>query len=267
MSVKALKVHPIKAADAAAFVKKHHYSGKVAANSQLHFGVFWQDRLQGVLQFGPPIDKRKLIGLVRGTAWNGFLELNRMAFSDVLPRNSESRVIAVSMGLIRKHYPHIEWVVSFSDASQCGDGTIYRASGFVLTQINENRSMIRFPDGEVHASISITNESGASGSLKKRLCQKWGVPWYNGSKVSPFFAIGAEYVEGYQMRYLYFLNEEARTRLTCTTIPFAEIPDGVRMYKGRKLNASEGEESSRPPSKRKKGGASPTLTLQPDPEV
>ena len=35
--------------------------------------------------------------LVAGTGWNEYLELNRMAFDNVLPRNSESRAIALSM--------------------------------------------------------------------------------------------------------------------------------------------------------------------------
>ena len=71
-------------------------------------------------------------GLVKDTKWNDFLELNRMAFDDYLPKNSESRSISVAMKLIKKHYPNIEWVVSFADGTQCGDGTIYRASGFRL---------------------------------------------------------------------------------------------------------------------------------------
>ena len=58
-----------------------------------------------------------------------------MAFSEKLPRNSESRAISIAMKLIKKHYPHIDWVVLFADGTQCGDGTIYRASGFVLTDI------------------------------------------------------------------------------------------------------------------------------------
>jgi hypothetical protein len=268
MTAKALTVAPIKSVDATAFVRRNHYSGAVAANSQLHFGVFWNNKLEGALQFGPPIDKRKVIGLVSGTHWNGFLELNRMAFTEKLPRNSESRAIAVAMRLIRKHYPHIEWVLSFSDASQCGDGTIYRASGFVLTGIKPNRSIIKFPDGETHASISITNDSGKGASLKRRLCAKWGVPYFSGAKVSPFFEIGAQYVEGFQLQYLYFMHSKIRERLTVSVLPFSEIErHGAKMYKGKRMQASEGKESSRSATSGKKGGASPTLTLQPAEEV
>ncbi|MBQ6859527.1 MAG: hypothetical protein IJO02_08960, partial [Clostridia bacterium] len=73
------------------FIKAHHYSGKVVNNSKLHFGVFLDGQLHGVMSYGPSLDKSKIIGLVEGTGWNEFLELNRMAFDSVLPRNSESR--------------------------------------------------------------------------------------------------------------------------------------------------------------------------------
>ena len=59
-TAKDIFVKPIKSADANAFVKAHHYSGKVAQNSQLHLGVFLNDRLHGVMQFGPSLDKRKI---------------------------------------------------------------------------------------------------------------------------------------------------------------------------------------------------------------
>src|SRR5574343_765986 len=96
-TAKDLIVKPIKAAVANEFVKSCHYSGKVVQNSQLHLGVFLGNMLHGVMQFGPSLDKRKVQGLVSGTKWHEFIELNRMAFTDALPRNSESRAIAVAM--------------------------------------------------------------------------------------------------------------------------------------------------------------------------
>ena len=84
------------------FIRAHHYSGKVVNNSKLHFGVFLDGHLHGVMSYGPSLDKSKIIGLVEGTGWNEFLELNRMAFDSVLPRNSESRAISMSIKLLRK---------------------------------------------------------------------------------------------------------------------------------------------------------------------
>ena len=145
------------------FIKAHHYSGKVVNNSKLHFGVFLDGQLHGVMSYGPSLDKSKIIGLVEGTGWNEFLELNRMAFDSVLPRNSESRAISMSIKLIRKYAPQVKWIISFADACSCGDGTIYRASNFVLTGIKENLNLAELPDGtRVHKMTLASNPTTAA---------------------------------------------------------------------------------------------------------
>lgn len=99
------------------FIRAHHYSGKVVNNSKLHFGVFLDGTLHGVMSYGPSLDKSKIIGLVEGTGWNEFLELNRMAFDSVLPRNSESRAISMSIKLIRKYAPQVKWITPMATRS------------------------------------------------------------------------------------------------------------------------------------------------------
>jgi hypothetical protein len=234
-SAKDIIVKPIKASAANELVKRVHYSGKVVQNSSLHFGAFLNNKLEGVMSFGPSMKKSGVIGLVSSTGWNGFIELNRMAFSDKLPRNSESRCIAVAFKLIRKHYPHIEWVISFSDGSQCGDGVIYRASGFVLTQIKEN-SQIRINP----ATGKPMQSMAAFHAGKAREFKNW------------------EKITGYQLRYIYFLNKNARQRLTVPILPFSKIDEmGARMYKGIKRD-TKANSGDHPES----GGAVPTITLQ-----
>ena len=95
-----VKVIPAKIAND--FIKKHHYSGKVVANSSLHFGAFLDNSLHGVMSYGSSINKKGTKNLVENTGWNEFIELNRMAFDDYLPKNSESRCIAISIKLIKK---------------------------------------------------------------------------------------------------------------------------------------------------------------------
>ena len=104
-------IKPIKARVANDVIKKIHYSGKVVPNSQIHFGVFLDGKLEGAMQFGPSINKKGTMNLVKGTGFNEFIELNRMAFSDVLPKYSESRAIGITMRLIKKLYPQIKWVI------------------------------------------------------------------------------------------------------------------------------------------------------------
>src|SRR5262249_18036137 len=121
-------VAPIAKRDADALIIRLHYSHKTVNNAFLALGVFLGGRLEGAMTFGPSMDKSNIQGLVRDTAWNGFLELNRLRFSEALPRNSESRALAVAMRIIKKHYPHIEWVISFADGAVTARSIARRAS-------------------------------------------------------------------------------------------------------------------------------------------
>lgn len=232
-----LKVIPAKIANP--FMKKHHYSGKVVNNSCLHFGAFLDGKLHGVLSYGPSLDKSKIIGLVDGTGWNEFLELNRMAFDDYLPRNSESRCISQSIRLIKKNAPQIKWIISFADGCSCGDGTIYRASNFVLTAIKENKNICRLPNGEkIHKMTLESNPTHPRAELGGR-------SYYdvtggkNDFKTYVKYAHG-EILNGYQLRYLYFIDKNCIEKLTVPIIPFSKIDEiGAGMYKGEKISVSD----------------------------
>lgn len=227
-----VKVIPSKIANP--FVMKHHYSGKVAPNSSLHFGAFLDGDLHGVLSYGPSMDKRKMLGLVDGTTWNGFLELNRMAFDDYLPKNSESFCIAKTLRLIKKHAPQVKWVVSFADGTQCGDGTIYRASNFILTSIKENTTLMEFPTGDRITSLTLTAHPDSQSV--KQLCKKLGVEVKYRTN-SEWYALGAKKIKGYQLRYIYFIDPKWRKRLKVPEIPFSKIDEvGAGMYKGENVS-------------------------------
>lgn len=129
MGAKDITLKPVKASEANETIKRLHYSGKVVQNSQLHIGVFLDGRLEGAMQFGPSLDKRKIQGLVANTGWNEFIELNRMAFSDRLPRNSESRAIAIAMKLLKKYAPQIKWVISFRTLASAGMARFIEQAG------------------------------------------------------------------------------------------------------------------------------------------
>jgi hypothetical protein len=209
------------------------------------------------MQIGPSLQKSSIQPLVDGTGWNGFIELNRMAFADWLPRNSESRAIAVAMRLIRKAYPHIEWVVSFADGTQCGDGTIYRASGFALTGIKQNTTMWKMPDGLIFADVGLR---ASSANLRKRVGYKLGEPFSLFRK-----RVGAMPVPGFQLRYIYFLDPTARARLTVPILPFSEIDRrGAGMYKGKQRIQSRagGDTTDTPVFQTGEGGSTPTSALQ-----
>lgn len=242
-TAKDITVKPITSTDANKVCRRLHYSGKVVPNSQLHLGVFLDGRCEGVMQFGPSMSKKRSILLVTDTPWNGFIELNRMAFSAALPKNSESRAIGVALRIIRKQYPHIQWVLSFADGTQCGDGTIYRASGFYLTAIKTNTSIIRLANGETACKLTY----GAHHAHKNK-----------GSTAAPK---GSTVLPGFQFRYVYFLDPTAKERLTVPILPFSKIQElNAGMYLGKKRAGSTMSGVS--PDQGEGGGAIPTPALQ-----
>ncbi len=216
-----LIVAPIDRVEAIALVKRHHYSRSYCRNSQLHLGVFLDGRLVGAMQFGPPMVRRVVLSLVPGTPWYDMLELNRMVLAPRIPRNAESRVIGMACRLLRRHAPHIKWVLSFADAGQCGDGTIYRASGFYLTGIRWTE-FLRLPSGQmVHGLAATANAPQALGGAAS-VCE---------------FArrAGAERVRMPSIRYIRILDPALK--LATPPLPYSALADrGVRCYKGRKTS-------------------------------
>lgn len=232
-----VKVIPSKIANP--FIKSHHYSGKVVNNSCLHFGAFLDGRLHGVMSYGPSLDKSKILRLVEGTGWNDYLELNRMAFDDYLPRNSESYCISQSIRLIKKNAPHIKWIISFADGCSCGDGTIYRASNFVLTDIKKNYNLVQLPSGEkIHKMTLESNPKSPRPELGGKCYYDITGGKFDFKKYVQ--AVSGTILTGYQLRYIYFVDKSYRKRLTVPEIPFSKIDEmGAGMYKGRKITQAE----------------------------
>lgn len=197
-TAKDIILRPIPAKDANELVKRVHYSGKVVQNSQLHIGVFLNGKLEGAMQFGPSLDKRKIQGLVADTQWHEFIELNRMAFTDALPRNSESRAIAIAI-----------WT---ADDGSADSRTAMTAQGTKGASKQKRAILSRVT---VTKGQHITDSGAAS--------------------MQPFIEAGYKPLPGYQLRYIYFIDPTYRQRLNVPELPYSEIDRlGAGMYKGEK---------------------------------
>ncbi len=297
-TAKDIILRPISAQEANGLVRRVHYSGKVVNNSQLHIGVFLNGKLEGAMQFGPSLDKRKIQGLVSGTGWHEFIELNRLAFTDNLPRNSESRALAIAMKLIKKHAPQVKWVVTFADGTQCGDGTIYRAAGFVLTGIKRNDQIWAAPDGELTTRLVATDtrrpgrqslpakidaQGGQAGARESRtsltdnrskaqqaaarrlsrvsVTKATNILETGAASMRPFIEAGFRPLDGFQLRYIYFIDPAYRARLTVPELPYSAIQEaGAGMYRGVK-RAAEVTPGDTPGHQPGEGGSRPTRPL------
>jgi hypothetical protein len=170
------------------------------------------------MSYGPSINKKGTINLVENTGWNEFIELNRMAFDDYLPKYSESRCIAISIKLIKKNAPQIKWIISFADGTQCGDGTIYRASGFNLVGIVDNTALRINPKNGEAIHVIQAHHLKISSEFRN---------W------KPF--------EGKQLKYIYLIDKTCKINLPI--LPFSKIDEmGAGMYKGKKITLKERKE-------------------------
>jgi hypothetical protein len=239
-TAKDIEVRVIDSASSRKVVERFHYSGKCAQNSQIHFGVFLGGRLEGALQFGPSIDKRRMAQNL-GVGFNETLELNRMALSDACPKNSESRALGICLRILKKKYPHLRVIISFADACQCGDGTIYRASGFRLHSYKKNADILVGPSGQIIAGKTLAHTKMSDGRDLRSL--------YKGS-------LGYKPLPGFQMKYLFFFDKDLERRFKF--VDFDKIPAEVRMYKGSKRSEHENNASG---SQSEEGGATPTAAL------
>lgn len=221
-----VKVIPSKIAND--FVKKHHYSGKVVPNSTLHFGCFLDGKLHGVMSYGSPFVKKNVLPIVKDSKWNSMIELNRMAFDDYLPKYSESRCIAISIKLIKKNAPQIKWILSFSDGCSCGDGTIYRASGFKLIGIKENNGLFNYNGENIHGKVL----------WDRGISKSWCISDKELDEINSRENSVIKRINGNQLKYIYLIDNNCE--ITVPILPFSEIDkQGAGMYKGEKITLQE----------------------------
>lgn len=197
------------------------------------------------------------------------------------------------MRWLKKTYPWLKWVISFADATQCGDGTIYRASGFVLTGIKVNNQIWEAPTGEVFNDTSIhpgiggqrqrkraarvfSRTSLTDGRSKQQQAQAVGILHRTTTKGKHILNSGASSMrafkeggwkpkKGFQLRYIYFLKHEFRKNLTVPILSFSEIDKmGAGMYKGKQRIQSRagGDTTDTPGVHPGEGGSTPTPALQ-----
>lgn len=143
----------------------NHYSKKFYNASYFHLGVYYQDELSGVLQYGYAMNPASGGSVVKGTPIDGYMELNRMWLDDCCPRNSESMAIAYSIRLIKRRFPKVKWIQSFADERCGGFGIVYQACSF--DYYGEHEAVFWELDGEVFHNSLMTRRPELSKSAAK----------------------------------------------------------------------------------------------------
>lgn len=106
-----------------------HYSGCIPKSKLAKFGVWEDGRFVGVLVYGvgATSDLVKSYGLGQQEG----CELVRIALRE--HKNPVSRIIAISLGLLKAAFSGLRLVVSFADPDQGHHGGVYQAGGWLFS--------------------------------------------------------------------------------------------------------------------------------------
>jgi len=116
---------------------------------------------------------------------------------------------------------------------------MYRASNFVLTGIRENKTVLELPSGETIADMTLTAHSDTP---RPELGGKtfYEITGGTGSMKDFMEKTGAKKLQGYQLRYIYFIDKDYSNNLTVPEIPYERIDElNAGMYKGEKISIEE----------------------------
>lgn len=110
---------------------------------------------------------------------------------------------------------------------------------FSLTGIKENSSLYNTPSG---IPIARMTWDSATPERRREIAKNYGFKDYDASsfltKTVKMNSMSS--LVGFQLRYVYFLNKDAKQRLTVPILPFSKIDEvGAGMYKGEKVSLQD----------------------------
>jgi len=145
---------------------KWHYMGSKGFLSSYNYGVYFDDILVGAISYGIP-NAPNINGIYTQETQGDYLELTRLALSDNCPKNSESRVIAITIKMLKRTIPKLKGIITYADTAQNHTGVIYRASNFKYLGLTAQKTDL-FVDGKPVGKLKNTKYSDIDGEWVKR---------------------------------------------------------------------------------------------------
>ena len=159
-ALQSLAVRPIPHKAAKALLVRH-YLHTMPGGTRLAFGVFSGKRLMGAVTLG--VGPFNVHRLVAGSTRDDCLVLSRLWLADDLPKNSESRVLAVILRSIGRD-TSVKFLVTYADPTAGHVGTIYQATGWLYTGMSEPSVLYDIGDGVLRNSRTLGHAYGTRSS-------------------------------------------------------------------------------------------------------
>jgi hypothetical protein len=208
-ALQSIIVRPIPQLAAKRIIIQNHYLHSFPGCTKLCFGAFSGNRLLGAITFGSgPANAYRM---VEGSSIDDCLTLTRLWLSPELPKNSESRIIAISLRYLKK-YTKLKFLVTYADPVQGHVGTIYQATGWLYTGLSEATPKFDVGDGIVRHSRSFSH---ALGSHSLKYLAECGLD----VKVIP---------QQPKHRYIYLTDQSLKSQITTQIRPYPKNEGRVR---------------------------------------
>ena len=131
----------------------HHYHGEKDFLHLYSFGGLWDGEVVCAITYGIP-NPHSIKGLYDKDSQDGVLEITRLVCHPCCPKNTPSRMIAITTKLLRRLYP-LKLLISYADTAQGHDGGIYKASNFRAHGLTAKKTDFVFPDGSIRKGKGI----------------------------------------------------------------------------------------------------------------
>ena len=200
-ALQSIQVRPVSVKIAKEIIVRNHYLHTMPGGTKLAFGIFSGDRLMGAVTLGVgPFNGHRLVS---GATHGDCICLTRLWLDDGLPKNSESRVLAVILRSLARD-TSVKFVVTYADPSAGHLGTIYQAGGWFYTGVSGPSVLYDLGDGVGRHSRTFGH---ALGTRSLRYLRR------HGTRVSPIERPGKH-------RYLYFLDKAWSDKLNVPVRPY-----------------------------------------------
>jgi len=215
--------------EAAKYAVEHwHYSMCMPKSKIVKIGVWENDKFIGVILFN--VSANNNLGKPYGLEQTQVCELVRVALTRHI--GSVTRIISLSVKMLRKHSPGLRLIVSFADPEHNHVGGIYQAGNWIYTGMTQ-ASDEYIVNGKRWHGRALRHEKPAHLTTKQAA-----------KMIDPNFVA----IKGSsKYRYLYPLDSAMRAQIEPLRKPY---PKRV-----------SGEIDSAPETNRETGGARPTETL------
>lgn len=126
------------------YIASFHYSKTMPDSTKYIYAGYLGDRLCGIVCYGMGCGKNQYTALIPDIQNGTYVELTRLWCANDMPKNTESKLISLSLKALPKE---IKLVVSFADESEGHCGIIYQATNWYYCGQSAGGKMLLTKDG------------------------------------------------------------------------------------------------------------------------